>query len=393
MSEILRAPFGYFGNKRRIADQIWLRLGDVDSYIEPCVGSASVYFSRPNPRGIEIINDADGFLINAFRAITYAPDEVAKLAEYPASELDIIARHRWLMEVGKPKLNQLKIDPFYHDPLIAAWWIYGLNIFVGSGWCSNNGYKNQKLKIPKHTNEGLYREDLRGDPDKIETYFRLISKRMINTKICCGNWERVLTPAWIDTDGVIGIVIDPPYEDDQHTVQYSAGGKIAQSVRKWAIDNANNPKLRIVICGYESESYTFPPDLFETFEWKATGGYSTTGNGQGKDNAKRERIWFSKHCLKTSLFNLLEEDLSDNIVDVISEQTNYDPLTTLVLSDDNIKVTVVSRTSAHISPIAVLSKETEVVLPKAKQTSIKPKYSQMSIFDLMSEGEENESTA
>jgi hypothetical protein len=46
------------------------------------------------------------------------------------------------------------------------------------------------------------------------------------------------------------------------------------------------------------------PDGWECVAWKAAGGYK----GQAKDgdnaNAKRERLWFSPHCLKPELMLL-----------------------------------------------------------------------------------------
>lgn len=35
--------------------------------------------------------------------------------------------------------------------------------------------------------------------------------------------------------------------------------------------------------------------------WKAPGGYGSQGNGRGRENAKREVIWFSPFCLQPQL--------------------------------------------------------------------------------------------
>ena len=49
------------------------------------------------------------------------------------------------------------------------------------------------------------------------------------------------------------------------------------------------------------------PEAWECVEWKARGGYGSQGNENsvGHANAKRERIWFSPHCLSTTLFSEL----------------------------------------------------------------------------------------
>lgn len=38
----LRAPFPYFGGKRRAASLVWEAIGNVDHYVEPFCGSAAV---------------------------------------------------------------------------------------------------------------------------------------------------------------------------------------------------------------------------------------------------------------------------------------------------------------------------------------------------------------
>jgi len=66
------------------------------------------------------------------------------------------------------------------------------------------------------------------------------------------------------------------------------------------IENGKNPLFRIALCGYDGEHQM--PDDWECIEWRATGGYGIVSNGRGRQNAARERIWFSPHCLRSSLF-------------------------------------------------------------------------------------------
>jgi hypothetical protein len=46
------------------------------------------------------------------------------------------------------------------------------------------------------------------------------------------------------------------------------------------------------------------PDNWRRVAWKAKGGYGSQGEGRGRDNASRERLWFSPHCLSASLFEM-----------------------------------------------------------------------------------------
>jgi DNA adenine methylase len=114
-------------------------------------------------------------------------------------------------------------------------------------------------------------------------------------RITCGDWSRVVTPSVTWRHGVTAILLDPPYDDGEHAITYSGGKGVADDVRQWAIENGDNPEMRIALCGYESEASVMP-DSWDCIAWKAQGGYGSQGDGRGRDNAKRERIWFSPHC-------------------------------------------------------------------------------------------------
>ena len=94
-----------------------------------------------------------------------------------------------------------------------------------------------------------------------------------------------------------GVLLDPPYADTAERagdLYVEDSVSVAHDVRRWAIENGSNPLMRIALCGYEGE-HDMPPD-WETVAWKAAGGFASQGDGTN-DNAKRERIWFSPHCL------------------------------------------------------------------------------------------------
>ena len=88
-------------------------------------------------------------------------------------------------------------------------------------------------------------------------------------------------------------------------------------MREWALENGDNPLLRIAYCSYDDEEKYFPPD-WEVFAWKANGGYGNQGEGTGRENAKRERIFFSPHWLKvgaqSSLFDFSGQESEAEVV-------------------------------------------------------------------------------
>lgn len=42
----MKAPFPWFGGKRKVATEVWSALGDVDNYVEPFAGSLAVRSDR-----------------------------------------------------------------------------------------------------------------------------------------------------------------------------------------------------------------------------------------------------------------------------------------------------------------------------------------------------------
>lgn len=132
---MLRAPFLYFGGKSRAAALIWERFGDVANYVEPFAGSLAVLLGRPTEPRIETVNDLDAMVANFWRAVTTAPEQVAEHADWPVSEPDLHARHRWLVAQLPAHRERMLSNPDYFDAKIAGWWCWGLSQWIGSGWC------------------------------------------------------------------------------------------------------------------------------------------------------------------------------------------------------------------------------------------------------------------
>lgn len=137
MAEQLRAPFPYPGGKSRVAEDAWRALGpDVVNYIEPFCATCAMLLLRPGGAGkIETVNDLDGGIINFWRAIKFAPYEVAEWCDWPVSELDLHARHAWLVARLEELADQLRADPHFYDAKAAGWWVWGICQWIGTGWC------------------------------------------------------------------------------------------------------------------------------------------------------------------------------------------------------------------------------------------------------------------
>ena len=348
MSDELKSPFVFFGGKSKVTRIVWYYFGDVDSYVEPFAGSLATLLGRPDThaRRAETVNDIDRYICNFWRANAAAPDEVARFADWPVNETDLTARHIWLVNEGRQSLAKLEGDPDYYDAKVAGWWVWGINAWIGSGWCSGEGCWNVndageivnirdngdspteggvKRQLPHlgdrgrgvnrqrphlgNRGQGVNRQrphlgDRGADKpgketnnDSLREYMRQLAARLRGVRVCCGDWQRVVTNGALAYGETVGIFLDPPYHSDtgRDMSLYNHETDVSGAVREWAIENGNNPRYRIALCGYEGE-HVMPDDWTEV-AWKAGASYKSS-NGDLTGNRHRERIWFSPHCVQ-----------------------------------------------------------------------------------------------
>jgi site-specific DNA-adenine methylase len=308
--ERMKAPFPWFGGKSKVSDIVWERFGDVQNYVEPFFGSGAVLLNRPTEAGIETVNDLDCMVANFWRSLKNDPDAVADAADWPVNEADQHARHLWLSSQEEFR-ERMKTEPDYYDAKIAGWWVWGQCIWIGSGWCSvqlphlGDAGTGVHRKRPHLGNEGtggtlcLEESDRTlGTREFLFQYMNELANRLRRVRVCCGDWNRVCGPTPTVKLGITGVFLDPPYADaaDRTDDLYSADSlTVANEVREWAIAQGDDQRIRIALCGYEGEHQM--PESWECVEWKARGGYGSQGENQARENSKKERIWFSPHCL------------------------------------------------------------------------------------------------
>ena len=348
----MKAPFPWFGGKRRVAPEIWAAFGDVDNYVEPFAGSLAVLLERPawHKARAETVNDADQFLANFWRALAHDPEAVARWADWPVNEADLFARHLWLVNTGRERLTSMDSDPDWYDVQVAGWWVWGICAWIGSGWCAGTGPHtldtvgqlphlgtagqgvnrqrphlgnagrgvNRQRPHLGNAGQGVNRPDTTEAftaggsgatsnhwtnplPDLPATYGYLtaLAERLRNVRVCCGDWTRVVTRGALTYGATVGVLLDPPYLGDVRTTDLYATDDhdIARDVRDWAIDHGDDPRLRIALCGYEPEHVDYMPPSWRMHAYSGPAGYgSSAGGGVNDANRALERIWFSPHC-------------------------------------------------------------------------------------------------
>ena len=219
-------------------------MGEVDNYIEPFCGSMAVLLARPDDRwqtGAETVNDADSYLSNFWRALAAAPEEVARWADWPVNETDLLARHLWLVDTGRKRIQSMEADPDFYDAKVAGWWVWGINSWIGSGWCAGHGPwrvvdgqvvntgdagrgvnrqrphlgagRGVNRKLPHLGNRGNDKPGREESVDDLTDYFLALSARLRRVRVCCGDWSRVVTEGAMAYGDSVGVFLDPPYQD------------------------------------------------------------------------------------------------------------------------------------------------------------------------------------
>ena len=337
----MKAPFPWFGGKSRVAPEVWAALGDVDNYIEPFAGSLAVLLARsPHHKGTtETVNDKDLYLANFWRALIADPEAVAHHANWPVNEADLFARHMWLVQEGQPKmLAGLVADPDFYDAKIAGWWVWGVCSWIAAGWCSGTGPwsveggrvtkgargqgvkrvlphlgggrgVNRQLPPLGDAGQGVNRQH----ESSLQSYLVSLSERLRRVRVCTGDWGRVVTNGAMSYGSSVGIFLDPPYSGElrDKCIYAEDDHEISHAVRQWALDNGDNPRLRIVLAGYGPEHDHLMPQTWRRHWWSASAAYSTSASavrGDGNHlNRLTECLWMSPHCIQSPDMTLFDK--------------------------------------------------------------------------------------
>jgi DNA adenine methylase len=286
----LKPPFPYFGNKRLAAPLVWAALGPVKNYAEPFAGSLAVLLGRPDEPQREVVNDIDCFVVNFWRAVRASPEEVWYWADDLVAELQVHARHRWLVDQQRELRAKMLADPEFFDARVAGWWVWGLSAWIGSGWCPPEG-RHLARSIPRARPGGIHSLAV---ADLVK-----LGERLRRVQVTCGDWQRVLTPAYSTSQGLTGVLLDPPYSEGADGLYGEHDKSLSARVRDWAVEHGDDPLYRIALCGYEGEHKL--PKRWRVKSWKARPGYGATRKqGAPNLNRHRERLWLSPHCLEVA---------------------------------------------------------------------------------------------
>jgi len=353
----LNQLFTWFGCKKKVVDLVWNAWGpEVKLTAEPFAGTAVVTLNPPDWSNVKnrYLNDYNCYIANVFRSVLYDKDAVAYHAAHPRLEIDLHMIHDYLYAQGHCAgglRDLLRTSITAHDAILAGWWVWGCNNWLGGLWgeCSikvddlakfntdlNEFYGENKLvgtKRQKLNHRNQLTEQLVGTKRQKLNHINMCTEQLVGTgrnklthrnqlterisdvprlqhitdlvdkiywglrdcKILNGDFERLLTDSYLDSS-CNGIFLDPPYPETGESGTYGSKNTEQDTFSraiKWFLDKRNDKNKRIVFACQEHNlvSIDLPTDV-RVIKWSRCGGYAQ----DKKEDRHTEVMLVSKHC-------------------------------------------------------------------------------------------------
>ena len=86
----------WLGGKRRLADKLIPLFPPHECYVEVFCGGAALFFLRPVPAPVEVLNDINGELVNLYRVVQHHRPEFLRQFEWALSARELFDRYKAL---------------------------------------------------------------------------------------------------------------------------------------------------------------------------------------------------------------------------------------------------------------------------------------------------------
>ena len=102
----------WMGGKRRLAKHLLPMFPEHSCYVELFSGGAALFFMRPTPAKVEVLNDINGQLINLYRVVQHHFDEFVRQFEWTLTSREVFARLQSTPpSAARPSINILVRPP------------------------------------------------------------------------------------------------------------------------------------------------------------------------------------------------------------------------------------------------------------------------------------------
>ena len=82
----------WMGGKRRLAKHLFPMFPEHSCYVELFAGGSALFFLRPKPAKVEVLNDIDGQLVNLYRVVQHHFDEFVRQFEWTLTSREVFSR-------------------------------------------------------------------------------------------------------------------------------------------------------------------------------------------------------------------------------------------------------------------------------------------------------------
>lgn len=237
----------WIGGKRRLADRIFPLFPQHDCYVEVFAGGAALFFLRPAPAKVEVLNDINGDLINLYRVVQHHLEEFVRQFKWALSSRQVF---KWLQDTRPETLTDIQ----------RAARFYYLQQSAFGGKVAGQVYGTATTQPP-----GL-------NLLRIEESLSAAHLRLANTYIEHSTWQKVMER--YDRPHTL-FYLDPPYwETEGYGVdfgfeQYEEMARLIGQIQGKAIISLNDhPAIR---------------ECFKDFHIETADIKYTVGGGKGSD--------------------------------------------------------------------------------------------------------------
>lgn len=95
----------WIGGKRRLVDRLIPLFPPHECYVEVFCGGAALYFLRPAPADVEVINDINGELVNLYRVVQHHLEEFVRQFKWALSSRQVF---KWLQETPSETMTDIQ---------------------------------------------------------------------------------------------------------------------------------------------------------------------------------------------------------------------------------------------------------------------------------------------
>lgn len=290
----VKAPFGYYGAKQRIARQIINALPPHNAWVEAFCGSAALTLAK-KPVPIEVINDADGQIVNLFSQLRNNAEALCRaitLTPYAREEFELTHQ------------VQRDLDPLERARRFLVSTMMTVNATIGETRCGfsfSQSYAREGKEARVNRWYNL--------PERLQKVVeRLRGMRVENRDAC------ELLDMFADRPATL-VYLDPPYY-----VKRKHGYVIDANDRHFharLLDICKKARCMLLISGYENELYE--EVLRPEHGWLKSTIETHTRDTSGKDYARTEVLWMNAQFSKAKSANkvpirLTKKEIHENKV-------------------------------------------------------------------------------